>query len=121
MPRPIVVCAAVYALAAAGCLAQSTGTVSGAVTIEALGEALHGAHVTLSPLGRTTDTDEKGAYEFRDVPPGAYEVIARRTGLTDDRKPAQVTAGATATVDFAMRLAPVRETVTVTASGREET
>jgi iron complex outermembrane receptor protein len=119
MFRPVVLWAVVCALAVS-CFGQSTGTISGTVTIESLEQPLHGAHVILTPLGRTADTGEDGTYEFRDVPPGAYEVIARRTGLFDDRKTAQVTAGGTETVDFRMRLAPVRETVTVTATGREE-
>jgi iron complex outermembrane receptor protein len=81
---------------------------------------MHAARVILSPLGRSVDTDEEGKYEFRDVPPGSYALIARSPALSDDRKAVQVTAGAEQTVDFTLRLATVRESVTVTATGREE-
>jgi cell division septation protein DedD len=42
--------------------------------------ALPGARVELLPLGRESVTDAGGQYAFRDVPPGAYTVVARLDG-----------------------------------------
>ena len=81
---------------------------------------MHGIRVILSPLGKSIDSSEDGKYEFRDVPAGAYDVIVRSPGLSDERKRIQLGAGATETVDFQLKLAAVRESVTVTATGREQ-
>ena len=102
------------------CFAQSTGSIQGTVTIEGSGEPMHAARVTLSPLGRSTDTEDDGSFQFTNVPPGNYDVVSRSPGLSAERKKVHLSAGSTETVDFALRLAPVRETVTVTATGREE-
>ncbi len=81
---------------------------------------MHNARVVLSPLGRSTETGEEGAYQFTDVPAGTYQVVVSLEGLSDERQRVEVGAGATATADFALRLAAVKQQVTVTASGREE-
>jgi iron complex outermembrane recepter protein len=100
--------------------AQTTGTIRGTITADSTGEPLHNAHLILSPTSRHADTDDRGGYEFRDVAPGTYEVIVRTPGLSTESKTARVTAGATQTVDFKVRLAAVHESITVTASGHEE-
>jgi iron complex outermembrane recepter protein len=81
---------------------------------------MHAAHVLLAPLGRSVLSGDDGKYEFREVPSGTYQIIAQSPGLSDVRKTVQVEAGSAQTVDFSLRLAPVRESVTVTATGREE-
>jgi iron complex outermembrane receptor protein len=100
--------------------AQPGGTVRGRVTLEASGDPLHRATVRLVQLRRTIETEEDGTYEFREVPPGTYEVSAHTAALSDERKTVTIVSGQTATVDFSLRLAPVREQITVTAAGREE-
>ncbi|MGH9779810.1 MAG: TonB-dependent receptor, partial [Candidatus Acidiferrales bacterium] len=95
------------------------GILKGKVTLSD-GSALHKATVSISQLGRTTETDEEGNYEFRDLPPGAYDVVVRAPALTDARRSGQITAGETATLDFQLRLATLRQQVVVTASGREQ-
>jgi iron complex outermembrane receptor protein len=104
----------------ATCSAQTAGTISGTVSLESTGQAMHGAKVTLSPLGRTTDSSDDGKYEFANVPPGNYRVIAHSSGLSDDQQTVQLGEGAKQTVDFKLRIASVHDTVTVTATGREE-
>jgi iron complex outermembrane receptor protein len=101
-------------------LAQPTGAVRGTVVLDATSEPLHGTRVTLTPLGRTLDTDDAGRYEFQSVPPGTYDVIALSIGLSDEHQTIRVAAGETVTADFRLRISAVRETVTVTATGREE-
>lgn len=119
MTRRLAVAILLLSLATYPVLAQSSGTISGTVTFESSGQPTHGARLTLSPLGRTTDSAEDGRYEFRDVPPGLYDVVAHSTGMADERQRVQLTAGSSPTVDFKLRLAPVHETVTVTADSTE--
>lgn len=100
--------------------AQATGTISGTVYLESTGQPVHAARVTLSSRGRHVDSNDDGKYEFRDVAPGSYEVTARSPGLSAQPRTVQVTGGAAQTIDFQLRLAMVRESITVTATGREE-
>jgi iron complex outermembrane receptor protein len=81
---------------------------------------MHGTRVLLSPLGRTTDTADDGTYQFRDVPPGTYSLIAQAPGLTASQSTVELASGATFTASLTLRVAAVRESVTVTATGREE-
>lgn len=82
---------------------------------------MHNAKVLLPQLGRTAETDEQGHYRFASLPPGAYDVVARAPALSDERKRVQVAAGETVTAGFALKLAAVRESITVTAAGHEQT
>lgn len=100
--------------------AQATGGIRGTVTAGAGGYRLHGATVLLVPLGRSVRTDDNGQFEFRNLPPGTYDLIVHAPALADQRKSVQVTAGTTSNVDFLLLVAPVREQVTVTATGRQE-
>ncbi|MEJ2077744.1 MAG: TonB-dependent receptor [Acidobacteriota bacterium] len=96
------------------------GTVMGRVTVGRARAGLHNATVLLSPLGQVRATDELGRYAFQNVPPGHYDIIARAPALADERRPADVTEGGTVTIDFNLRPAALREQVTVTASGHEQ-
>ncbi|MGH9719036.1 MAG: TonB-dependent receptor [Bryobacteraceae bacterium] len=100
--------------------AQTTGIVRGAVTLAASGNPLHHASVSLNPGRRRTDTKDDGSYELQNVPPGKYTLTAHMHALTDERKTIEVMPGAEVVVDFALRLAAVKEEVTVTASGTEQ-
>lgn len=108
------------ALAETEAAAGPAGSIRGTVTLAARGNPMPHTTVTLVPLGRETETDAAGAYSFEDVPVGNYSVLAHMHALTDERKPATVNEGQTTIVDFELRLQPVREAVTVTASGRAE-
>jgi iron complex outermembrane recepter protein len=101
--------------------AQNTGTLRGTVTLENKNIPLHGATVRIAQLGRTTQTDDSGGYQFENVPAGTYDVVVHAHAVSDDRKSVSVTAGAATTQDFLLKIAPIREQITVTASGREET
>jgi iron complex outermembrane receptor protein len=100
---------------------QQTGTLQGVVTTEAQKLALHNATVLIVQLGRSAETDEEGKYEIRGIPPGSYDVVAHLHALTDQRRTVQIAAGATVVVDFQLSLSHLRESITVTASGREQT
>ncbi|HEY6403414.1 MAG TPA: TonB-dependent receptor, partial [Blastocatellia bacterium] len=102
-------------------LAQSNGALRGAVTIGDTEKPAHNVRVTIIQLKRSVETDEKGAYEFQNVLPGVYDVTAHLDLAPDVVKTVQVIADNTATADFQIELSAVREQVTVTATGSEET
>jgi iron complex outermembrane recepter protein len=106
---------------AASVAAQSTGTIRGSVSIKADESRLHHATVHIPQLRRTAQTDHDGMFEFRDVPPGQYEVLAHMHALTDQKQIVQVAAGATSEVNFELAIGAVHQEITVTASGHEET
>jgi iron complex outermembrane receptor protein len=99
---------------------QASGTLKGTVTLETSGTPAHGATVTILQLKRSTETDENGAYEIQNVPPGTYDVAARMDRVPDSVQKVTVTSGGNATADFQMRLRVVGEQVTVSATGGEE-
>ena len=100
--------------------AQAGGTVRGTVILAEGGTPIHNAIVNLIQLRRSTETDANGAYEFTNVPPGSYTVLVHMEGFPDQTHPVRVAAGSAATLDFRMRLAGLREEVTVTATGSEQ-
>jgi iron complex outermembrane receptor protein len=99
---------------------QSTGIITGKVTLQATGDPLRRAHVLVSQLGRGAETAEDGSYQITDVPPGTYEIMAHMHPLADLRRTVEVAAGSVVTVDFALVIAPVHEEITITAAGREQ-
>ncbi|MEI9811169.1 MAG: carboxypeptidase-like regulatory domain-containing protein [Acidobacteriota bacterium] len=62
-----------------------------------------------------------GHYQFVNVPPGSYEILAQSPGMSAARVAVMLSAGETSTADLRLALSAVKESVTVTASGREET
>ena len=94
--------------------AQETGTVRGTVTLAENGGPVDGAVILILGTGAFTFT-ENGAFEFTNVPAGAYLVTAQRERLTAGSQTVAVAVGETTTADFELSLAPVREEVTVTA------
>jgi len=111
-------CWLVFSLAGYG---QSYGVLRGRVLIEKNGAPLHHASVLIVELARRAETDVDGSFEFRQVPPGRYEVVAHMHPLSDLRRTVEVPAGGAAELEFRLKLAPVHEEITVTASGREQT
>ncbi len=102
-------------------LLAQTGMITGKVTLEATGDPVHHATVMLVQLRRSVQTDQQGNYIFQNVPAGSYELLAHMHPFSDERRKTQVTADAAAVVDFRLKIAPVHEQITVTASGQEET
>ncbi|HUR99828.1 MAG TPA: TonB-dependent receptor [Pyrinomonadaceae bacterium] len=105
-------------VAASVALAQN-GTVRGTVTSSANNAAMPGVSVQISQLRRSAETNDQGIYEFSNVPPGRYTIVTHFEGFSDQAVTVVVTAGAT-TADFSLSLNSLREQVTVTASGTEE-
>lgn len=98
-----------------------TGEVRGRVRLAGNGDPVHNVKVTIIQLQISTETEKDGTYVFRNVPSGKYDLSAMLERLPDILQKVEVTAGGTATADFEVRLETLREQVTVTATGREET
>ncbi|HEX7955824.1 MAG TPA: TonB-dependent receptor, partial [Pyrinomonadaceae bacterium] len=96
------------------------GAVSGTIKLADGGTPLHNVIVNLVQLRRSTETDENGAFEFLNVPPGTYTILAHMEGFPDQTQQVRVTAGGAATLDFQLRLSGLQEEVTVTATGNEQ-
>ena len=108
-------------LSCASALAQqTTGTVSGRI-VDQQGAAMPGVSVTAKApatgFTRTETTDAEGLYRLNALPVGVYEITAELQGFaTMSQKNVEVNIGQSTTVDLAMRVAQVAETVNVTAS-----
>jgi hypothetical protein len=98
--------------------AQTTGSASGVVR-DGDGAPLPGVTVTVSgpllPAGRSTVTDEKGAWSILRLPPGAYTVLADLSGLGNAKREAVVALDKDTQVD--LTLSPtVSDAITVQAA-----
>src|SRR6267142_731870 len=96
-----------------------TGIIRGIVRLQPSGTAARNAVLTIAELKKSVLTDENGAYEFKDIPAGKYQIIAHLDRVPDVVKTLNVTRGIQ-TFDFQLALAPVSEQVTVTATGSAE-
>ncbi len=101
--------------------AQGTGSVRGTVTLESSGDPLHHATVTVSRTGRVVETGEDGKFEITGLPPGTYSIHAHLQSLSGEVQSVTIRAGESASVDFKLRLAAVRQSLTVTATEKEQT
>ncbi len=95
----------------------TTGSINGKVT-DSSDAVLPGVTVTISAPqmqgAQTAVTNEEGSYRFPGIPPGTYSVKYELPGFaTVIREGIRVTLGFTATLDVAMQLSSVQETVTV--------
>lgn len=98
-----------------------TGKISGKVTYGSDNSALHDASVQIVQLRRTVLTDTEGNYSFENIPFGRYTLLVHIDGFADATKIVQVSAAnATLTQDFTLQISSLREQVTVTASGTEQ-
>ena len=64
----------------------------------------------------TGHTGADGRFALPAIEPGSYLVVARAPGLDERQAGVDVTAGATASIEMALAMAGIRETVSVTAS-----
>jgi iron complex outermembrane receptor protein len=100
--------------------AQTGGMIRGTVKDDINNTPLGGVSVEITQLRRSAETDENGAYEFTNIPPGRYTLVTHIEGFSDRAQTVVLTAGAAAGVDFSLSLTALREEVTVTATGAEE-
>src|SRR5206468_9274338 len=95
---------------------QATGSIVGSVT-DASSARIPGVTVkltnTATGLDRTSTTNETGAYNFSSLLPGDYEVTAEISGFKTILKRATVNVGRSITVDFAMEVGEVAQSIDV--------
>ena len=101
-------------------LAESNGKITGTVRLGNEDSVLHQVSVKIVELKRTAVTGTNGSYEFANVPPGRYTIIAHQEGFADSTQKVDVAGGTTVTVDFRLVISGLKESVTVTASGSEQ-
>jgi hypothetical protein len=97
---------------------QTSGNVTGRV-LDQQGAAVPGVSVTAknpqTGFSRVEISDAAGLYRLNALPVGIYEVTAELAGFTTvSKKDIEVNVGQTQSVDFALRVASVAETVNVT-------
>ncbi|MEI6667181.1 MAG: carboxypeptidase regulatory-like domain-containing protein [Acidobacteriota bacterium] len=94
-----------------------TGTILGVVT-DNTGGVMPGVTVTGKNTGtgftKSEVTDDHGRYALRAISTGPYEVAAELQGFKRQLKKLQLSVGSEATVNFAMEVGGVEETVVVT-------
>ena len=108
---------ATWLLLCAPLLAQSLGTITGAVK-DSTGAVVPGATVTVVNKGtnatRTTSSNEVGLYDFPALPPGLYTVKTELDGFRPTSRDLELQVAQTARVDFSLELGTISEMATVT-------
>src|SRR5471030_1287505 len=99
---------------------QTTGTVTGRV-LDQQGAAVPGSTVTAKSattgFTRTEISDAEGVYRLSALPVGVYDVTAELSGFTTvSKKAIDVNVGQTQSIDFALKVAQLAETVNVIGS-----
>jgi hypothetical protein len=115
--RPFAILLLIGALAAPAWAQEQRGSIEGVVK-DASGAVLPGATVEADNNGRVTSTvtDSVGVYRFPSLAPGNYRVSANLQGfVAKEVFEVRVGLGQIKKVDFALPLAGVAESVTVTA------
>lgn len=102
----------------AAAMAQ-TGSITGTVTVTN-DVPLHDASVTVIGTGQTTATDAEGKFEITGVPAGRQTIRVHVEGFSDAVQTVTVAANSSVAVDIKLEIAALREQVTVTASGTEQ-
>ena len=109
-------CLALLALLATPALAQvSSGIIAGTIKDEQ-GGVLPGVNVTLAGSDRsaTFTTESDGRFRFLNLPPGTYSVSAELPSFSKVvREQLVVSVGSNLDLTFAMKVASVQETITV--------
>lgn len=99
----------------------AVNTLEGTVTLASTGNPVHHVSVVIPKLNRSTETGDDGKFTFSNLPEGEFDVIAQSAGLADERKTISIKKDQPASLNFALRLTPIRQEITVTASGKVET
>ena len=108
------------AMCLVGSAAWAQGTVTGRVTAQGSNQPLSDARVLALGTNAAANTNQDGRYTLRGVRSGTIEVQVLHVGYQPLKKTVTVTAGGTATTDFALTTAVVRlQDVVTTATGEQ--
>lgn len=99
---------------------RANGTIRGTVKSEVNDLLIPNVQVQIVQSRRTAQTDANGGYEFSDLPAGRYTIVTHSEGFSDRTQSVVLVAGAAAQVDFTLSLSTLREDVTVTATGQQQ-
>jgi outer membrane receptor protein involved in Fe transport len=100
--------------------AQATGTVQGTVTVDGTGAPIEGAQVSVIGSPRYARTDATGRYRLAGVALGTSVVRALSIGYSGSTRSVTLAAGATVTVDFALKVTALSlDAVVVTGTAAE--
>ena len=113
--------ATVFLLISVVFVSAQTATISGNITYGGDNSPLHDASVQIIQLKQTVVTDDNGNYRFENVPAGRYTILVHIEGFADASKIVEVTNIADVRADFILQISSLKEEVTVTASGTEQT
>src|ERR1051325_7419847 len=107
-------------LAAAAPLAAQQGTIEGHVTDAATSKPVAGVRLQLIQTGLVITARNDGRYSFGNLGGGSYDVRVVAVGYGPQKKSVTVTAGQTATLDFALPpVAFTLEALATTAPGQQ--
>lgn len=100
---------------------ETTSAIAGSVR-DQTGSAIAGAAVTTSSpdngFRRSVKTDDAGRFSIPQLRPGVYSVKAEADGFgVQERRSVAAGLGQTQTVNFALEITPISQTVTVTENG----
>ncbi|MFN0181554.1 MAG: SusC/RagA family TonB-linked outer membrane protein [Gemmatimonadales bacterium] len=113
---------ALGALLLAGGAAAQQGSVTGKVTDEATGQPLAGARVQAITQQVYALSTQQGQYTLRGITAGTHTVRIFMLGYGSQTKTVTVTAGGTATLDWALKNVPFQlEEIVTTATGDQAT
>lgn len=119
-PRANLVCTTVVLLVATACWGQlSTASLRGTVH-DPNGAAIPGVVVNLQNsatgvIERSVTTDENGGFAAEALPPGTYNITAKKAGFADFRRALEVQVGRVIVVDLHLTVGTVSQEVTVSA------
>ncbi len=99
----------------------NSGRIEGQVVLETSGAPLHNINVLIVELGSVAETGTDGGFHFDAVPAGQYDLLAFSGSLSSETRLVEVRPGETVQVRLALRIAPIKQEITVTASGSQET
>lgn len=103
-------------------LAQATGSIRG-TTLDSTGAVIPDTKVTVSNASigveRIVRTNETGGFVVSSLLPADYDITAEKDGFTGSPKRVTLSAGNDITVDFALSIGTVAQTVDVTSQGVE--
>jgi iron complex outermembrane recepter protein len=119
--RTAVVVFVIFAASVSVLPAQQTGALKGQVTLYPKNVPLRGATVTIVELGSSLETDREGRFQFENLKPGVYQVSAHLAPLGVDTQVIEVLPEAVSELSLQLAVSSIRQEITVTASGREET
>ncbi len=117
--KPMLIALAFFCLPVIA-LAQTTGTIRGTIKSEVNDLFVPEVQVQIVQLRKTVQSDANGAYEFKDLPPGRYTIVTHSEGFSDRTQSIVLVGGANAQVNFSLSLSTLREDVTVTATGQQQ-